>query len=114
MSKRHNRRQRKKLHLDEFQEFGFFVAAKYQDQLDARDREDLLDEFLAFIEANGMLAAVSTDTCVDAYLISEAARGSATEDHRQLVRAWLENRSELNGIEVRELSDAWYPPVTVI
>ena len=114
MSKKHNRRQRKKLHLDEFQEFGFSVAAKYQNQLDARERDGLLDEFLAFIEANGMLAAVSTDTGVDAYLISDAPRGSATEDHRQIVRAWLENRSELNGIEVSELSDAWYPPVTVI
>ncbi|QBQ96287.1 YggL family protein [Paraburkholderia pallida] len=109
MAKRHNRRQRKKLHLGEFQEFGFTASARFTlepsvDQLDA-----LLDSFLEFVEANGMMTAASTSDKFDAYLISSAARGSPTEDHRQLVRQWLDGRSELAGIEVGELSDAWHP-----
>lgn len=109
MAQRHNRRQRKKLHLGEFQEFGFTASALFA-LGPSVDRDALLDSFLEFIEANGVMTATSTSDKFDAYLISSAARGSPTEDHRQLVRQWLDGRSELSGVQVGELSDAWYPP----
>ena len=109
MTKQHNRRQRKKLHLGEFQEFGFEATAKIALGVNTDVRGALLDEFLEFIEANGMMAAASTNEGFDAYLISSAARGSTTEDHRQLVWEWLANRPDLTEARVGELSDAWHP-----
>jgi uncharacterized protein YggL (DUF469 family) len=110
MSTQHNRRQRKKLRLGEFQELGFEAAAKFARELEADHRAALLDAFLEFIEANGMLAAASTSDTFDAYLISGAPHGSATEDDRQIVQTWLAGRPDLIEVRVGELSDAWYPP----
>jgi uncharacterized protein len=110
MSKRHNLRQRKKLHLGEFQEFGFTATAKITPGLNAEQRDALLDAFLAFIEAEGMMTAASTNEAFDAYLISSAVRGSTTENHRRLVREWLASRPDLAEVQVGELSDVWYPP----
>jgi uncharacterized protein len=110
MAKQHNRRQRKKLHLGEFQEFAFEATARIAPRLNTEERDVLLDEFLEFIEANGMMTAASTNDAFDAYLISSAVRGSTTEDHRRLVREWLTSRQDLSEVQVGERSDAWYPP----
>jgi uncharacterized protein len=109
MSKDHNRRQRKKLHLGEFQEFGFEASASFAQELEIDRRAALLDAFLEFIEAHGLLAAVSTNDAFDAYLISGAPHGSTTEADREIVQTWLAGRPDLTGIHVGELSDAWYP-----
>ena len=111
MSKQHNRRQRKKLHLGEFQEFGFEASANFAGELEIERRADLLDAFLEFIEANGLLAAVSTSDAFDAYLISGAPRGSTTEEDRRIVQTWLAGRPDLTAVHVGELSDAWHPSV---
>lgn len=109
MGKQHNRRQRKKLHLGEFQEFGFTATGRFTLAMNADRRDSLLDSFLAFIEPNGMMTVASTNDLFDAYLISGAARGSMTDDDRKLVREWLESHPDLTNVRVGELSDAWYP-----
>jgi hypothetical protein len=109
MSKQHNQRQRKKLHLAEFRELGFEASASFVGELEIERRAELLDAFLDFIEANGLLAAVSTSDAFDAYLISNAPRGSATEEQRGIVQTWLAGRSDLAEVHVGELSDAWHP-----
>jgi uncharacterized protein len=111
MSKQHNQRQRKKLHLGEFQELGFEASANFAGEVEVERRADLLEAFLEFIEANGLLAAVSTSDAFDAYLISGAPRGSATEEDRRIVQTWLAERSDLTEVHVGELSDAWHPAV---
>lgn len=109
MAKRHNRRQRKKLHIGEFRELGFEVSADLARQLDDEQREALLDAFLSeCIEANGMLAAAAVTHYLDCYIVVSSARGSATEEQRERVRAWLAGRSEFSAVTVGPLTDAWH------
>lgn len=105
--KKHNHRQRKKLRLGEFRELGFAASAQFRSQLNDDEREAVLDTFTACIEANGLLAFISLNTGVDAYLISGEPRGSATEAQRESVRLWLESKAEFTDFEVGELSDSW-------
>lgn len=108
MAGRHNRRQRKKLHIGEFQEMGFSAAARFLPDTSPAQREAVLDEFIAFIEENGMLAAVSTSTDFDAFIISDAPRGSTTEDQRAAVHAWLSKQECVTDTVVDEMVDAWH------
>ncbi|MBC8736253.1 MULTISPECIES: YggL family protein [Paraburkholderia] len=108
MSKNHNRRQRKKLHIGEFQEMGFSATARFIPDTPAAQREAILDAFIAFIEENGMLAAVSTSTDFDAFIISDAPRGSTTEDQRSAVHSWLSTQNCVTDSVVGEMVDAWH------
>ena len=109
MAKRHNRRQRKKLHIGEFRELGFEVSADLTRQLDDEQRDALLDVFLTEgIEANGMLFGGGINQDLDGYVVASSARGSATEEQRECVRAWLAGRSEFSAVKVGPLVDAWH------
>lgn len=104
------KRLRKKLHLGEFQEFGFTLTIKFAEEntnegLDAFV-EALLDEV---IDPNGLDFAGGGDRFDFSGFVVLAARGSATEEHRALTNAWLEKRDEVTSFEVSELVDAWYP-----
>ncbi|WP_176158864.1 YggL family protein [Burkholderia multivorans] len=109
MSQRHNRRQRKKLHIGEFQELAFNATAQYRRELSDLERGQLIDAFIDFVEANGLLTVASADDGIGAYVISGAPRGTTTEADREAVRAWLAARPELADVEVSEFTDAWYP-----
>ncbi len=111
MAKNYNRRQRKKLHLVEFQELGFAVEAQLPEAWSAEQKEALLDAFIDLIETNGMLAAASTSSGFDAFVVSGAPRESTTEAQRATVSAWLDAQNELTGVVVGELVDAWYPSI---
>ncbi|NIF43914.1 DUF469 family protein [Burkholderia sp. Tr-862] len=109
MSQRHNRRQRKKLHIAEFQELAFNATAQCRNELSDLERGQLIDSFIDFVEANGLLTVASADEGIGAYVISGAPRGTTTDADRESVRAWLAARPELTDVQVSEFSDAWYP-----
>jgi len=109
MSQRHNRRQRKKLHIAEFQELAFNATAQYRNELSDLERGQLIDAFIDFVEANGLLTVASADEGIGAYVISGAPRGTTTDTDRENVRAWLAARPELTDVRVSEFTDAWYP-----
>lgn len=109
MAKEHNRRQRKKLRLGEFREFGFSVSAELRAPLDDQRHEALVDVFLAeCIEANGMLFGGGINETLDGYITASQDRSSATDQHREIVKAWIENRAEFVNAKVGALSDAWH------
>ncbi len=102
MSKQRSRRLRKKLHLGEFQEFGF--AFKNQIKPGAREEifiDALLDEV---IEPRGL----EFGGWVTVGFITKAARGSVSEEDRAAVMAWLRARPEVESALASELVDAWY------
>jgi uncharacterized protein YggL (DUF469 family) len=106
---RHNRRQRKKLHLGEFRELGFEVSADLTRQLDDTQRDALVDAFLSeCIEANGMLFGGGINRGLDGFIVSASARGSATDEQRECVRKWLQGRTEFSAVSVEPLVDAWH------
>ena len=72
MAIQRNARQRKKMHLAEFQELGFLVKFNF---------------------AEGLV-------CLEKL-------GKCDENHRQLVKTWLENNG-LQNVQVSELFDIWW------
>ncbi|WP_322033396.1 YggL family protein [Paraburkholderia sp. J76] len=109
MATRHNRRQRKKLRLGEFQELGFAVAAALRHGLDSAQHDALMDVFLTeCIEAHGMLFSGGLNEALDGYIVADGVRTSATDEQCELVRAWLTSRCEFGGVTIAPLSDAWY------
>lgn len=100
---RRSRRLRKKLHLDEFREDGFAVRLAFVPADDPLEHLRFWDAFIAeAIEANGLIYGGGAE----GFAMPE--RGSATDAHREAVRAWLATRTELSATTVGPLADAWY------
>ncbi|MFP4897286.1 YggL family protein [Paraburkholderia sp. EG304] len=109
MSKQHNRRQRKKLHLGEFQELGFAVSAALREGVSAADAELVCDSFISErIEATRLAYGGAIVDKLDGFVTAYAGRASATEAQRGVVRDWLEARPELMAVDVGPLVDGWY------
>ncbi|WP_080410747.1 50S ribosome-binding protein YggL [Burkholderia ubonensis] len=108
MTKRRNRRQRKKLHLGEFTELGFEVSAGLVSTLADGDRDKLLDGFIGgCIEPLGLSFGGGLNDDLGGYVTSAMRGGSASEDQRNKVREWFSSRPEFSGVEVGPLTDAW-------
>jgi uncharacterized protein YggL (DUF469 family) len=113
MSQRRTRRQRKKLRVAEFQEFGFLVAADLAVGLRADARITACEAFIAdCIEANQLTYGGSIDDRLDGFVSPEGKRGSSTEEHRRIVLDWLNGRAEFGTVRVGPLIDAWYGKFT--
>ena len=98
------RRLRKKLRVDEFQEFGFDVNFEFTQALAVAQSNAFWDALIAQIEANGLLYGgnESAFVCFD-------GRGSATEEDRRMLNSWLSSRSEVSSVVIGPLVDAWHP-----
>ena len=100
-----NRRLRKKLHLGEFQQLGFEVSISLKPNIGVADVDQFLDEFiLDAIEKNDLAFGGGSD----GGFITTWKRGSASEEHRAIVDAWLKRRQEVVSVTVGPLVDAWY------
>jgi len=111
MSHHHNGRQRKKLRLAEFQEWGFGVTAALVAPLSEVERDKLIEAFLdECVDKRDMVLGGGINESLGFYLVSAEARGSLTEEHRATVQAWLEKRSELKNVVVDPLTDVWRSP----
>lgn len=109
--RRMNRRQRKKLRLQEFKELIFTVRAKFDRPLDEEAYDPLLDDFITFIESRdlavggmgGRLPIAETDGVIQA-----STRRSPTEEDRQVVVAWLRLRPEVVDASADDFVDGWH------
>ena len=102
MAKQRSRRQRKKLHVGEFQELGFLFNATLHD---GSNDEALIDAFLAETMAPNDLSFGGWAT---GGAIQKIGRGSVTEEARQAVLNWLGARSEIAKLSATGLIDMWY------
>ena len=104
MTKRHNLRQRKKLHLGEFKELGFNVEIEFVDGMSDAAQDAFLDDFVGqVIEVRGLMYGGSFSygfVCRD-------TRSDASEEDRAAVQAWMAQRAEVVSATVSELVDAW-------
>jgi uncharacterized protein YggL (DUF469 family) len=105
-----NKRLRKKKRIGEFQELGFEVSFDVSPKITIAQRNALLDAFITdAIEANGLLfGGGGADKNWEGFVTVDKRRGSATEVHRQSVRAWLEDQKAISNIKIGELRDAWH------
>jgi hypothetical protein len=106
-----NARQRKKLHLGEFQERIFQVRIKFHEALDDAAYDLFLDDFIDFIESRtlevwglgGTLPLTETEGMIQA-----ESRGSPSKEDREAVETWLRARAEVSLAAAGELVDGWY------
>lgn len=106
MAKNRSRRLRKKMHIDEFQELGFSVAAfPGRDQRRA-DRPDgqRSDRRGDRAEQAGLRRQRLS---LWEGLICMQEIGKCTEEHQAIVRKWLEAR-KLEDVRTSELFDVWW------
>lgn len=109
--RRLNRRQRKKLHVGEFQELVFEITITFREPLDESACEVLWDAFIDLVEARrllvgglgGRLPLIATDG-----IVSAQGRGSPTEEDRQTLLHWVRQRPEVAGADAGEFVDGWY------
>ena len=102
MTKHRSRRQRKKLHVGEFQEFGIAFKAQLKDGA----REELFVDALLeeLIEPKGL----EFGGWAHGGFITKSERGSVSAQERAALIDWLRARSDVASARVSELVDAWY------
>jgi len=104
MAKRHNLRQRKKLHIGEFKELGFNIELCLRDGLGDAGENALIEAFFdEVIDPRGLIYGGG----LGYGFVCRDRRGDATEEDRAAVRDWLSNRPEVVSVTVSELVDAW-------
>ena len=107
MATQRSRRLRKKLHIDEFQELGFSVAWSFPQGTTLEEVDTTVDAFInEIIEPNG-LAFDGGGYLQWEGIICLQKIGACTDEHRELVRQWLEAR-KMEGVKVTELFDVWW------
>ncbi len=103
----HNRRQRKKLRIGEFQEFGFEVSATCPPAWTDAQRDAAVDGLIAAVEARGLCyGGGDSASGLDGY-IARMGPGSASDADRTAI----EQRMQALGftdVIVAPLSDAWH------
>ncbi|MFP1722280.1 YggL family protein [Lonsdalea quercina] len=106
-----SRRLRKKLHIEEFKELGFSVSFRFAEGTSVETIDGLLDRFVDdVIEPRG-LAFEGSGYLQWQGLVCQQKLGNCTDEHRQLVKEWLESQ-QLSDVTVSELFDIWWdlPP----
>lgn len=107
MAIQRSRRLRKKLHIEEFQEFGFTVNWNFAEGTTPEQIDATLDKLInEVIEPNG-LAFDGSGYLAWEGLVCLQEIGKCTEEHRKLVSAWLEKQG-LTDVKTSELFDIWW------
>ena len=102
------KRLRKKQHLGEFQQLGFEVRFRVGKSVPDAGLDEFWDCFIGeAIEANGLLCGGGCGREWDV-LISPEGRGSATEEHRDLIQKWLQDRADVENVRIGWLMDMWH------
>lgn len=103
-----NRRQRKKLHLDEFAVKGFDLSCQISLKTEA-ELDAFFESLAAFIDSQDLLIWADGDAGqLSAYVTSNQRYGSASEDNRAAVQTWLQEQGSVSDAVVGELVDTYY------
>jgi hypothetical protein len=110
MKSNRSRRLRKKLYLEEFAILGFEVSCDLN--LDNEEGFDvLLNEFLGFLDSRELCMGGGGNTnSFGAFICSDHRYGSASNDDKEAVVAWLGSNKAVSNVVAGELVDANYAP----
>ena len=101
------KRLRKKLHIGEYQEFGFMVSCSFISDLSAEQFDNFMDAFIQeAIESNGLSFGGGGDKQEWKGFVTLEHRGSATEKHKTQVAKWLESNPQVIDFKVGGLIDS--------
>src|SRR3989304_3596579 len=104
------KRLRKKKRIGEFKESGFKIGFRFLDELSTESIDHLIDRFIEqAIENNGLqFGGGGKGSEWDGFVVLDKHRGSATDLHREAVKQWFMQESEILEYHVTQLIDAWY------
>lgn len=106
-AKSRNRRIRKKLHVDEYQELGFDIAWKFEEGTSNQEIHDFIDKFFAqAIGANGLGFAGEGDLLWHGLICTQKS-GKCTQEHINLVVDWL-TKHGAKSVTPSALYDFWW------
>ncbi|AHG72469.1 YggL family protein [Mannheimia bovis] len=107
MAVQRNARQRKKMHLGEYQELGFLIKFSFAENTGIDQIDETVDRFIdEVIKPNGLALEANGYLNWEGLVCLEKL-GKCDESHRQLVKTWLENNG-LQNVQVSELFDIWW------
>lgn len=103
-----NRRQRKKLYLEEFAILGFEFSCKIN--LDSDEQyESFFDSFADLIDERNLFVGIDGDDSTFEGFVSSGDRyGSATEEDRKAIEDALNAQEIISDVKVGKLVDAFY------
>ncbi len=102
-----NRRLRKKLRVDEFQELGFEVTWAFPEGTDDQKIDTLVDTLVNDVIEVYKLGFAGGGDLVWEGLVCTQQLGKCTDEHRAAVKSFLESNGA-EKIEVTELFDLWW------
>lgn len=102
-----NRRQRKKMHLAEFQELGFLVKFKFAEGTGIDQIDNIVDRFIEEVIRPNGLAYEGSGYLQWEGLVCLEKMGKCDESHRQLVQKWLADNGLID-IDISDLFDIWW------
>ncbi|MBB5193396.1 hypothetical protein HNQ50_004153 [Silvimonas terrae] len=106
-----NPRQRKKLHVAEYQELGFDIHVTFKAPLDDAAMTAFINDTLDYADQRGwMLGGLGghlplTETSA---FVCKAARGSLGEEDRDAFVAWFKARADVATATADALVDVWH------
>ena len=104
-----NKRLRKKKRVGEFKELGFELRAGLRPGLVGVELDAFLDRLIDVVEARklGFGGGAGRDDEIDG-VVTRMGRGSATEDDRAALAAFVVSDDAVVRHEIGALRDAWY------
>lgn len=107
MAANRSRRLRKKLRVDEFQEFGFDVNWKFNDDVSEDAIDTIVDQFIAQVIEPRSLGFHGGGHKEWEGIIATQAIGKCTEEDRKAVQDFFAKQPASN-VEVTQLYDIWW------
>ncbi|MFH0957717.1 MAG: YggL family protein [Pseudomonadota bacterium] len=110
------RRIRKKLHIGEFQEFGFPLKFKVRPDTGDPEYDAFVDAFIEEVERLELGFGGGVGETCDGYVVNfqrvKRGRrcGSVNEAQRQALQQWLQNHPQVYEVIVGPLADVWNSP----
>ena len=106
-AKNRNRRLRKKLRVDEYQELGFDIAWKLPDDTDSTAIDAFIVRFFnEAIEPNGLGFGGEGDVLWHGIICTQKL-GKCTDEQRTTVEKWLTDNGA-TAVKVSDLYDVWW------
>lgn len=106
-TKKRNRRLRKKLRVDEYQELGFDVSWLFNKDITGEEINDFIDKFVDEVIEPNQLGFGGQGGLLWQGLVCTKKIGKCTDDHRNQVEAWL-NANGVTDVKVTGLYDVWW------
>lgn len=107
MAANRSRRLRKKLRVDEFQEFGFDVNWTFNDSVTEEQIDAIVDQFIDEVIEPNALGYHGGGHKEWEGIIATQAIGKCTEENRAAVKAFFDAQP-VSDLEIGELYDIWW------